>query len=307
MKTTTRPAAAGISKTDGLAPRGMIWVAWRQRCSLILITLGLYAAATVTLVVTRMIRAHQLAASGVADISRCQDTGMTAAMVGFCERWLDVRSSWSGTIGQLGAALPAICVLFGLGLGAAAVGHEFEKGVSSFSFTQSISPIRWAATQLGVIGITTAVGLLTLDLLGRIPQTARAIVGDDPGGPLGASVWTHTALILVTVGLGFGMSVLSGSASGGFWGGLGALVIGGLVAGILLRPTASGVSSVTVAVLCTGPADELCGRVSSVVVQFRAFGIGTAAEPNQSSTISLVVAGLAGLIVGFLVLRRRFC
>lgn len=300
--TTIRSArgSGSVETTDGLAPAGMLWVAWRQRRSLILITLGLYAATAVTIVVRSLLRARDLASAGVVDLATCTDPGMTTTALGSCERWLTARDSWSTMDSQINSAPAVICVLFGLGLGAAAVGHELERGLGTFSFTQSISLIRWAATQLGVIVATSVTGAVVLDGIIRTFVDGNPLV-DGSGS---TSLWPRPLLIVAMICLAFALSIVSGGSSGGFWGGLGFLVVGGIVLNLLTGSTAS--SSQSDALTCPSDDGELCGRISLVVFQFRALFADTAVRATPIWAISLTAVGIAGLLGGFLLLRRWF-
>lgn len=293
--------------STGLAPRGMAWVAWRQRRSLILLTLALYAAAYGALIVVRLLQARQFAASGLTDLAACRDPAMNSAILASCERWIDVRDSWSSTTGVIGQLGGAVCLLFGLGLGSVVVGHELEHNRAAFAFSQSVSPSRWAAAMSAVVIVPTVLIVAMLSaatgaVIARLDRAEDSTVST-------SGVLSHGSIAVMMFGficLAFALSTVIGTASGGFWGGLGFLVVGGIVLGSL-GAGSSGTSS-SQSITCTGDDLGRCSRLLNVLSRYQSLGNNGRDIPTFSTTWVLIflALGVVSLLAGFLLLRLRF-
>lgn len=172
--------------------------------------------------------------------------------------------------------------------------------MSAFSFTQSISPTRWAAAQLVVVTVASVVGVTLLDLVVRAFADGTDDFVQPTTGLSPAGWWQRPLLLVGTICLAFLLSIVSRGSSGGFWGGLGVLVVAGMVLNFVTRSTATSQSFV---LACQGDG-ELCSRISSVVFRFRAADTSVGSTPEWLVFVS--VGAAVALVLGFLLLRRRF-
>lgn len=287
--------------------RGMVWVAWRQHKNLVLIALTLYFVAQATVVVLRSVQARKFVGSGLTDVAPCRDVGMTTGTLNLCERWLAVHTSWEGAASSVASVSAVMGVLFGLGIGSVIVGHECERSMGEFSFTQSVAPTRWAATTLLVIGVPYIGVVALLDLISGSVLAHLEHAEDSAITTSGVSFQASVALIAASmIALGFAASVLGASASGGFWGGLLALMVAGVVAGLVAGVSTT--SSTSSSFACNNPDAQVCMRTMDTAFGYQRLTSILDRSPVQGtgalwSMLALVVVSLT---FRFLFLRRRF-
>lgn len=134
----------------------MIWTTWRQhRAELgvgLLILAGLSAG---------------LAAVGATARDRANSLGLTACLRAHaqCASALDALHRDFHAIPSLTFALIAVPVLAGMFWAAPLVSREYEAGTHRLAWTQSVSPLRWIGTKIGLIFGVTALAALGLGTL----------------------------------------------------------------------------------------------------------------------------------------------
>ena len=118
----------------------MIWVAWRQFRTQALVTLGLFAAFAVLVLVTGLHLRDVYSSLGGAHCSARNDC---TALKGH-EKMLAAI---------LGPALLAIPALLGMFWGAPLVAREFESGTSRLAWTQSVTRRHWLSVKVALVGV----------------------------------------------------------------------------------------------------------------------------------------------------------
>ena len=118
----------------------MIWVAWRQFRTQALVTLGLFVAFTVLVLVTGLHLRDIYTSLGGA---HCNARNDCTALVAHDKPLADL----------LGPALLAIPALLGMFWGAPLVARELETGTYRLAWTQTITRRRWLSVRVALVGV----------------------------------------------------------------------------------------------------------------------------------------------------------
>jgi hypothetical protein len=123
----------------------LLWLVWRQHRMQMLITSVLLLAFGTVLLVHGMRTADLAAglAAGGEELDR-------------------VLNSRFGDLNLFLDWLPLVPALVGLFLGAPVLAREYESGTTKLAWTQSVSPRRWLATKLAVLGLVVTLSGLAL-------------------------------------------------------------------------------------------------------------------------------------------------
>ncbi len=118
----------------------MIWVAWRQFRTQALVTLGLFAAFTVLVLVTGLhLRDIYSSLGGAHCTARSDCTGLPTHGKVLAD--------------LLGPALLAIPALLGMFWGAPLVARELESGTHRLAWTQSVTRRRWLSVRVALVAV----------------------------------------------------------------------------------------------------------------------------------------------------------
>ena len=139
----------------------MIWLTWRQFRAQAWVALAVLAIAAMALVVTGPNLARMFDASGIAGCVARGDCGSLTTAFGYQvghdapDNVLNHLSPW---------ALFAVPGLIGMFWGAPLVTRELEAGTFRMVWNQSVTPARWLAVKLALIGLASmaTAGLLSL-------------------------------------------------------------------------------------------------------------------------------------------------
>ncbi len=142
----------------------MIWLAWRQRRGMILVTAATLAGVALVLLVTGSSMASTVHEGG---LSTCIENLRGAAFVpvdGGCQDEAAAFASRYFMMRTLGVAVfMFVPLVFGMFWGAPVIARELEDDTASLVWTQGVSRRRWAWSQLGFVALVTllAMGILS--------------------------------------------------------------------------------------------------------------------------------------------------
>jgi hypothetical protein len=119
----------------------MTWVAWRQFRTQALVTVGLFAAFAVLVVVTGLHLHHVYDSLGGANCNASSDC------------FVVLHSTYLPLQDLLGPVLIAIPALLGMFWGAPLLARELESGTYRLAWTQSISRRRWLSIRVVLVGV----------------------------------------------------------------------------------------------------------------------------------------------------------
>jgi hypothetical protein len=138
----------------------MIWLTWRQFRAQTIVAAAALAATAVALGACGLHLAHLYATSGA---GACHGSaGCATADANFANL---LNAGFANHLPLLfGTALVVIPVVIGIFWGAPLVSRELETGTYRMVWNQSVSPTRWLATKLGLVGLASmaAAGLFSL-------------------------------------------------------------------------------------------------------------------------------------------------
>jgi hypothetical protein len=164
----------------------VIWLTWRQFRAQALAALAVLAAAAVALAVTGPNLAGMFDASGIAGCVARGDCGsLTTAFLyqvghNAPDNVLNHLSPW---------VLFAVPSLIGMFWGAPLVTRELETGSFRMVWNQSVTPVRWLAVKLALIGLASmaTAGLLSLAFFWWSSPVERVVVQRMTPGTFGAT------------------------------------------------------------------------------------------------------------------------
>jgi ABC-type transport system involved in multi-copper enzyme maturation permease subunit len=133
----------------------MIWLTWRQFRFQATVTLAILAAATVYIVVTGLQMHHTY----TADLAACPHPEVG------CFFFNSFRQSYNGQQQLLQLLVVAAPALIGIFWGAPLIAAEFERGSHRMTWNQSITPVRWLAFKLALLGLAALLTAGALSLL----------------------------------------------------------------------------------------------------------------------------------------------
>ena len=138
----------------------MIWVAWRQQRTQLLVSVALVAAVAAVMVYFRLeavsyLRVHGLDGCRVVDEGRCTTAGMNA-----------FASEFNPYVSVIPLVLLCLPMLVGMFAGAPLFAREFEQGTNVFVLSQSVGRARWLRVKLLVSGVPVILAMLALGLVG---------------------------------------------------------------------------------------------------------------------------------------------
>lgn len=164
----TEPAVNSTATSDGRAPGGMWWVAWRQHRFQLAISFGLLALAALALIVFRWTLLGRLQDIAGADFSRCtlpgtNEDGSPAGCPNeaFNLAYNDFAPLWA----LLRMAMLALPIVLGAFVGAPLFAREFEQHTQVYVLTQSVSRMRWWATKVTVAAAPVVLAMIGLGML----------------------------------------------------------------------------------------------------------------------------------------------
>ncbi len=133
----------------------MIWLTWRQFRTQALAALAVLAATATYVLIT----GPQMRHTYNADLAACKTPRLGCGSL--LPQVLEPYQSAEHLLGLLLLVLPA---LIGIFWGAPLVAAEFERGTHRMAWNQSVTPARWLAVKLSVVGLATvaATGLFSL-------------------------------------------------------------------------------------------------------------------------------------------------
>jgi hypothetical protein len=134
----------------------MIWTTWRQH----------RAAAAVAAVVVALIAVVMVRVGSVAR-QRANTLGVPACLRAHrdCSNLLDTLHGYFHSIPPFTGSLIALPLLAGMFWAAPLVSREYEAGTHRLAWTQTVSPLRWITTKIGLIFGTVATAALAIGLL----------------------------------------------------------------------------------------------------------------------------------------------
>ncbi|MET8979916.1 ABC transporter permease [Streptomyces sp. NPDC004539] len=206
MSTTTQPLRAGgatpgptgsTSRSRGLAPRGMVWLVWRQHRTAFLLLLATAAAVTAGLAWLAQEASDAVAA---VEASKTPSAEATAALDDIYRR-LDL----------LGLSLAGLPVLVGVFIGAPLFAGDLESGTAKFVGVQSYGRRSWVATKLGLAALVASLAALSTGIAMKallIPLVDHSVVNADFTSAGGFDTTGPVTVALAVLGL------LVGAAAG---------------------------------------------------------------------------------------------
>ncbi|PYC88229.1 ABC transporter permease [Streptomyces tateyamensis] len=150
----------------GFAPRGLVWLMWRQRRLSILLWPVVVLAAAVAAVWLHgasadYIRNHGIAGCAMISLDpACQQPGVQESVSQF-------RDSYGHLLKLAGLLMLLLPVAVGAGLGAPLLAQELEQGTWKLVLSQSVSRRRWVLAKLAGVAVPAALGSLALASLYR--------------------------------------------------------------------------------------------------------------------------------------------
>ena len=133
----------------------MIWLTWRQFRTQAMVTLAVLAAATVYIVVSGLQMHHSYAAY----IASCPHPEAG------CSFYVSFRNRYNPQQQMLQLLVLAVPALTGIFWGAPLVAAEFERGSHRMAWNQSVTPVRWLAVKLALLGLAALVTAGAFSLL----------------------------------------------------------------------------------------------------------------------------------------------
>lgn len=145
------PAGVGAQVlTDGRAPRGAWWVAFRLQRSALLVGLGVLAVMAGLVLWHRFAVVNLIAATSPGFDPCPAPTGTTQLIPQECVRLRRLQTDLSGPWEQLRAVWAVLPALIGAATGSALFSREFDRRSQVFALTQSVSIRRWFLTKVAV-------------------------------------------------------------------------------------------------------------------------------------------------------------
>jgi hypothetical protein len=134
----------------------MIWTTWRQHRSAAAV-----GAVVVALIAVTMVRVGSIARQ------RAHSLGLPACLRAHrdCSNLLDTLHGYFHSIPPFTGALIALPLLAGMFWAAPLVSREYEAGTHRLAWTQTVSPLRWITTKIGLIFGVVAAAALGIGLL----------------------------------------------------------------------------------------------------------------------------------------------
>jgi hypothetical protein len=186
----------------------MIWLTWRQFRAQAWVALAVLAVAAVALAVTGPNLARMFDASGIAGCAARVDCGSLISAFGYQvghdapDNVLDHLGPW---------VLFAVPSLIGMFWGAPLVTRELETGSFRMVWNQSVTPARWLAVKLALIGLASmaAAGLLSLAFFWWSSPVERVSMARMTPGTFGATgiVPVGYAAFAFTLGVAAGILI----------------------------------------------------------------------------------------------------
>ena len=133
----------------------MIWLTWRQFRAQALGTLAVLAAIAAYLLIT----GPQMRHTYTSDLAACHTPhSQCGLLLG------QLQQAYNGPRQLLGLLLIALPTLIGIFWGAPLVATEFERSTHRMTWNQSVTPTRWLAVKLALLGLAVigTTGLFTL-------------------------------------------------------------------------------------------------------------------------------------------------
>jgi ABC-type transport system involved in multi-copper enzyme maturation permease subunit len=134
----------------------MIWLAWRQFRTQAVVTLAVLAAATVYLLITGVAMHHVYNL----DLVACRQPDARCGLI--LDTFTRTYDSQRQLFQLLVISAPAVIGIF---WGAPLISSEFERGTHRMAWNQSLTPTRWLAVKLAVVGLAAIVTAAVLSLL----------------------------------------------------------------------------------------------------------------------------------------------
>lgn len=206
------PTTVGVAdRTDGTAPRGAWWVAFRLQRSSLLVGLGVLAVMAALVLWHRIALLNLYADNGIIDPVACQaGNGRSVTISDECARLLGLQSDLAGPWQQLKTIWLILPSIIGAASGAAVFAREFERRSQVFALTQSVGALRWFATKV-VVGL---VPLLAASIgVGFLFELTANTYGAESWTPIQAPFFAEfgfvpAALLLVSFALGAAVSTV---------------------------------------------------------------------------------------------------
>ncbi|HEV2636006.1 MAG TPA: hypothetical protein VGX23_12705 [Actinocrinis sp.] len=132
----------------------MIWLTWRQFRTQAMVTLAILAAATVYITATGLQMHHDY----TTDLAFCPDP------LG-CRLWGPFQQTYSSQRQLLQLLVVVVPALIGIFWGAPLVAAELERGSHRMLWNQSVTPARWLAVKLALLGLAAVLTAGALSLL----------------------------------------------------------------------------------------------------------------------------------------------
>jgi hypothetical protein len=152
----------------------MIWLTWRQFRTQAIATLAILAAATTYIVVTGRQMHHTYAA----DLVSCPHPEI------HCRPLDQLQQTYNGEQQLLQLLVVAVPALIGIFWGAPLIAAELERGSHRMTWNQSITPVRWLAVKVALLGLAALLTAGALSVLLTWWASPLDLVADDRFGAI---------------------------------------------------------------------------------------------------------------------------